>query len=74
MERTKKTIISVTHDPREAACLGSCAGVHAAARADSKEIRVNLPRPRDINAESVGNTRAQIMTELESKADEKPAG
>jgi NitT/TauT family transport system ATP-binding protein len=36
-----------------------------------KEIRVNLPRPRDINDEAVSAYASQIMVELESKADEK---
>ena len=72
MARTRKTIISVTHDPREAACLGDRVLVFTPRPGRiAKEIRVNLPRPRDINDEAVGAYAAQIMAELESKADEK---
>jgi NitT/TauT family transport system ATP-binding protein len=73
--RTKKTIISVTHDPREAACLGDRIMVFTARPgAIKKEIRVDLPRPRDINAPEVGEYAAQIMAELESQAGEKQPG
>lgn len=70
--RTKKTIISVTHDPREAACLGDRVVIFTPRPGRiQKEIRVDLPRPRDINAPEVGEYAAQIMAELESQSDEK---
>lgn len=70
--RTKKTIISVTHDPREAACLGDRVVIFTPRPGRiQREIRVDLPRPRDINAAEVGEYASQIMAELESQADEK---
>jgi len=70
--RTKKTIISVTHDPREAACLGDRVVIFTPRPGRiQREIQVDLPRPRDINAPEVGEYAVQIMAELESQADEK---
>lgn len=68
----KKTIISVTHDPREAACLGDRVLVFTPSPGRiQKEIRVDLPRPRDVNDPAVGEYAALIMAELESQSDEK---
>ena len=39
-----------------------------------KEIRVDLPRPRDFNAPAVGEYASQIMAELENPSDEKQPG
>jgi len=73
--RTKKTIISVTHDPREAACLGDRVVVFTPRPGRiQKEIRVDLPRPRDFNAPEVGEYASQIMAELENPSDEKQPG
>jgi NitT/TauT family transport system ATP-binding protein len=70
--RTKKTIISVTHDPREAACLGDRVLVFTPSPGRiQREIPVNLPRPRDINSPEVGAYASQIMAELESAAHER---
>ena len=70
--KTKKTIISVTHDPREAACLGDRVLIFTPRPGSiQREIRVELPRPRDINAPEVGEYANQIMGELESQADER---
>jgi NitT/TauT family transport system ATP-binding protein len=70
--RTKKTIISVTHDPREAACLGDRVVIFTPRPGRiQREIQVDLPRPRDIYAPEVGEYAVQIMAELESQADEK---
>lgn len=70
--RTRKTIISVTHDPREAACLGDRVVIFTPRPGRiQKEIIVDLPRPRDINDPAVGEFANQIMAELESQTDEK---
>ena len=72
---TKKTIISVTHDPREAACLGDRVLIFTPRPGRiQREIRVDLPRPRDINAPEVGEYAKQIMAELENHTDEKRPG
>ncbi|GLI37028.1 ABC transporter ATP-binding protein [Geobacter hydrogenophilus] len=70
--RTGKTIISVTHDPREAACLADRVLVFTPRPGRvQKEIRVDLPRPRDINDQEVGEYAGRIMEELENPPDEK---
>ena len=44
---TRKTIVSVTHDPREAACLGEPGAHHdRPARQHQEEVRVDLPQAR----------------------------
>jgi len=69
--RTGKTIISVTHDPREAACLGDRVVIFTPRPGRiQKEIRVELPRPRDINDPEVGEYAGQIMAVLEEHAGE----
>lgn len=69
--RTKKTIVLVTHDPREAVCLGDrvlvFSGRPGQVRAD---ITITLPRPRDINDPVVAECAATIMTQLEATANE----
>lgn len=73
--RTGKTIVSVTHDPREAACLGDrvvvFTGRPGRIRAD---IKIELPRPRDINDPQVTEYASRITAELEEGADEKVPG
>src|SRR5205085_8275643 len=64
--RTRKTILSVTHDPHEAACLGDRVLVFTGRPGKIKtEIRVDLPRPRDINDSKVADFAGRIMAELE---------
>ena len=49
-QRTGKTIILVTHDPREAACLGDRVLVFSSRPGRVKaDIAITLSRPRDIN-------------------------
>jgi NitT/TauT family transport system ATP-binding protein len=70
--RTGKTIISVTHDPREAVCLGDRVIVLTPRPGRiQKEIHVDLPRPRDIYDPAISEYVTQIMTELEAPPDEK---
>lgn len=70
--RTRKTILSVTHDPNEAACLGDRVFVFTGRPGKIKaEIRVDLPRPRDVTDPKVGEFATRIMAELEL---EKKAG
>jgi NitT/TauT family transport system ATP-binding protein len=70
--RTRKTIVLVTHDPREAACLGDRVFSGRPGRIKA-EIRVELPRVRDINDPRVGEYARIIMGELEAPAVESPA-
>jgi NitT/TauT family transport system ATP-binding protein len=63
--RTHKTILSVTHDPNEAACLGDRVCVFTGRPGKIKaEIQVDLPRPRDINDPQLAQYTSRIMAEL----------
>ena len=66
--RTRKTIVSVTHDPREAACLGDRVIVLTGRPGRIKaEIKVDLPRPREINDPHVAEYAVRITAELEEE-------
>ena len=72
--RTRKTIILVTHDPREAACLGDRVLVFSGRPGRIKaDIAIDLPRVRDINDPRVAEYAKLIMNELEGPSDESPA-
>ena len=65
---TRKTVLSVTHDTREAACLGDRVVVLTGRPAVIKTVvPIELPRPRDINDPRVAEYAGRIMSELESK-------
>src|SRR5205085_1287823 len=67
--RTRKTILSVTHDPNEAACLGDRVFVFTGRPGKIKaEIRVDLPRARDITDPKIAEFTSRIMSELEQGA------
>jgi NitT/TauT family transport system ATP-binding protein len=71
LERTKKTIVLVTHDPREAACLGDRVLVFSGRPGRiTADIKIDLPRPRDINDPKVAEYAATIMTQLEATSAE----
>jgi NitT/TauT family transport system ATP-binding protein len=64
---TRKTVLSVTHDTREAACLGDRVVVLTGRPATIRTvIPIELPRPRDINDPRVAEYAGRIMSELES--------
>jgi len=66
---THKTILSVTHDPSEAACLGDRVFVFTGRPGRVKaEIRVDLPRPRDMSDPKLAEFSGRIMSELEEGA------
>jgi len=70
LRKTGMTVISVTHDPREAACLGDRIFIFSARPASiQREIRVSLPRPRDVNDPEVGRYADLIREELGEKPD-----
>jgi len=63
--RTRKTILSVTHDTNEAACLGDRVFVFTDRPGQIKaEIRVDLPRPRDITDPRLAEFTSKIMAQL----------
>jgi NitT/TauT family transport system ATP-binding protein len=66
--RTRKIIVSVTHDPREAACLGDRVIVLTGRPGTIKaEIIVDLPRPRGIEDPEVAEYARKINAELEEE-------
>jgi len=66
-QRTGKTIILVTHDAREAACLGDRVLVFSCRPGRVKaDITISLPRPRDINDPVVAECAAGIMAQMEA--------
>jgi NitT/TauT family transport system ATP-binding protein len=63
--RTNKTILSVTHDPNEAACLGDRVLVFTGRPGQIKaEIKIDLPRPREISDPKLAEFTNRIMAEL----------
>ena len=65
--RTRKTILAVTHDPREAACLADRVILFTGRPGQVKaEVRIELSRPREINDAKVVDYASRINTELET--------
>jgi len=64
--RTGKTIISVTHDPNEAVCLGDrvCVFTDRPGRIKA-EVRVDLPRPREIADPRLAPFARLLLDQLE---------
>ena len=69
-EKTKQTVIFVTHNVREAVRLGDRLFVFTARPGKiKKEFRVSLARPRDINSEEVAILARQIQEELREEIE-----
>jgi NitT/TauT family transport system ATP-binding protein len=65
---THKTIIFVTHDMQEAACLGDRIFVFSGRPGQiNKEVRVDLPRPREFNDPKVNEVAASLMDHLKEQ-------
>jgi NitT/TauT family transport system ATP-binding protein len=64
-EARRKTIVFVTHNVREAACLGDRVLLFSANPGRiRKEFQVSLPRPRDINSVDLAGYSTQITAAL----------
>ena len=64
-EARKKTIVFVTHNVREAACLGDRVLLFSPHPGRIQaEFRIDLPRPRDINSVDLAGYATQIMRAL----------
>jgi NitT/TauT family transport system ATP-binding protein len=64
-EARRKTIIFVTHNVREAACLGDRVLLFSPNPGRIRaEFRINLPRPRDINSVELARYSTEITTAL----------
>jgi NitT/TauT family transport system ATP-binding protein len=69
--RTHKTIIFVTHNTREAACLADRVLVLTARPARIREtVAVGLPRPRDFYDPKVSNLAGRILARLRNEVGE----
>ena len=67
-QETHKTIIFVTHQMQEAACLGDRIVVFSGSPGRAtNEIKIDLPRPRDINDPQVTAFAAEVMEKLQQK-------
>ncbi len=68
--RTRKTIVFVTHNVREAACLADRVVIFSRRPARIKrELRVDLPRPREIEEADVAAVAAQIREEIRGEIE-----
>lgn len=68
--KTRKTIMFVTHNIREAVCLADRILILSTSPGRiKKEFVVNLPRPRDDNDVNVAEYSMRIMKELKSEID-----
>jgi len=64
-EQRKKTIIFVTHNVREAVCLGDRVVLFSSNPGRIQEqFRINLPRPRDINSVTLAQHSTEITKAL----------
>jgi NitT/TauT family transport system ATP-binding protein len=69
-QESRKTIVSVTHNVREAVCLGDRVVLMAAG--PGRIIRtfdIPLPRPRDINSPELAGYASQIAAALKGRAE-----
>jgi len=64
-QERRKTIVFVTHNVREAACLGDRVLIFSANPGQIREeFRINLPRPRDINSVELAGYTTEITRAL----------
>lgn len=64
-QKRRKTIVFVTHNVREAVCLGERVLLFSPRPGRiQEEFRIDLPHPRDINSVSLAEHAAQIMRAL----------
>ena len=73
-EARKKTIVFVTHNVREAACLGDRVVLFSPHPGQIREqFRIDLPRPRDINSPSLASYATEITRALKAHRNESAA-
>ena len=64
-QETRKTIIFVTHEMQEAACLGDRILIFSGSPGRlMHEVRIDLPRPRDFNDPKVMGFATELMDKL----------
>jgi NitT/TauT family transport system ATP-binding protein len=73
-QERKKTIVFVTHNVREAVCLGDRVVLFSAHPGRVREqFAIDLPRPRDINAVELAEYATRITRALRSHAAKEVA-
>jgi len=73
-EETHKTIVFVTHEMQEAACLGDRVFVFSGSPGRiTHELRIQLPRPRDFNDPKVMEFATQLMANLKQNNQDRIA-
>ena len=71
-EKRRKTILLVTHNVREAVCLGDRVLIFSSRPGRiRKEFKIDLPRPRDLDRVQVTQRAAEIRTALKRYMEEK---
>ncbi|HJT81425.1 MAG TPA: hypothetical protein VJ719_09535, partial [Chthoniobacterales bacterium] len=71
----RKTIVFVTHNVREAACLGDRVLVFSPHPGRiQEEFRIDLPRPRDINSVDLAVHATKIKGALKVHSEKEPNG
>lgn len=74
-QERKKTIVFVTHNVREAVCLGDRVVLFSSHPGRIQEqFKINLPRPRDINSVELARHATTIMAALKGQAHEAAEG
>ena len=69
-QQRKKTIVFVTHNVREAVCLGDRVVLFSPHPGHiSHEFRINLPRPRDINSTELSSYSSKITAVLKHRQE-----
>jgi len=67
-QESRKTIVSVTHNVREAVCLGDRVVLMATGPGRIvREFNIPLPRPRDINSPELAGYASQIAAALKGR-------
>ena len=70
----RKTIVFVTHNVREAACLGDRVALFSPHPGRIREeFRISLPRPRDINSVDLAEHATEIMRALKGHLEAREA-
>src|SRR6266853_101762 len=73
-QKRRKTIIFVTHNVREAACLADRVVIMSPTPGRIREIfEVNLPRPRDFNSIEIARHASQLTAALKGYLAPEPA-
>jgi NitT/TauT family transport system ATP-binding protein len=68
-QEKKKTIVFVTHNVREACCLGNRVVLFSPRPGRIREVfDIDLPRPRDLNTAELARYASRITTALKAHA------